>query len=347
MRKSGLSGGYRDAVLHRARSLAVPASCLLLGLLAGACAGGSSGEDAHDLPSTASSSKPAASPGSVVTDDPGSGLLAGGLDVCSLVSPAQVRRAVGQVGEPTSRLLTTVPRYGGLVDQCGFGVSFNSYTFVLSVGLRQASRADLRTQPGEPVAGVGDAARAADQGRFTTVAFLRGRTFARVLATKPSPEASRLGAVEAVAAAVARSLPTDPPETDEQTRGACRGVDQKAVDAVLGEPSAVSRTLEFKNRSLMCSFATGTTRPRTLALTYYSSQQAGQFFSDQRLSEPHTDLKGIASEAFTVPGSAFAVSADGQAVSVGGTFGGPTGAKPLPASPALKALLASGASLFQ
>ena len=105
----------------------------------------------------------AASPSAGADPTVSAGPLLTALDVCSLATPAQVRRAAGQAGEPTSRQLTTIHGYGGLVDQCGFGVSFDSYTFVVSVGLAPATRADLARLPGEPVDGVGDAARAADQ----------------------------------------------------------------------------------------------------------------------------------------------------------------------------------------
>ena len=325
---------------HRPLGLLVVA---VLALLLSGCS--SAGSD------TPAGADPAPSAAASSAGDPtvSAGPLLKALDVCSLATPAQVRRAAGQTGEPTSRQLTTIPGYGGLVDQCGFGVSFDSYTFVVSVGLAPATRADLARLPGEPVDGVGDAARAADQARFTTVSFLRGSTLAQVLAVKPSDEASRLQDVTAVAAAVARRVPTDPPETDDQTEGVCSRLDQKAVDGVLGAPAGVSRTLEYKDRSAMCTFATGPRDPRTVTVGVYSNTQAGPFFLSQKKYLDSRPVPGIdAGTAFTIPGTAYVVAEDGQAVSVVGDFQPATPArKPLPVTPEITALLTSAASLMQ
>ena len=166
---------------HRPLGLLVVA---VLALLLSGCS--SAGSD------TPAGADPAPSAAASSAGDPtvSAGPLLKALDVCSLATPAQVRRAAGQTGEPTSRQLTTIPGYAGLVDQCGFGVSFDSYTFVVSVGLAPATRADLARLPGEPVDGIGDAARAADQAGFTTVSFLRADPGAGA-ADKPSDEASR------------------------------------------------------------------------------------------------------------------------------------------------------------
>lgn len=334
------SGGYRGGVLRRSR--AVPALVACLALLAG-CSGGSSDPSASSDRSS-SASQPSGPSGSAGTSDP----LLSGLDICSLVSEAQVHRAVGQVGEPTSRVLTTIEGYDGLVDQCGFGVSFDSYTFVLSVGLEPATRADLQKLPGRPAQGIGDAARAVDRATGSTLSFLKGQTLAQVRTVHQGDGPSRPADVRAVAAAVAGSVPSDPPETDDQTRGACGKVDREAVDKVLGAPAAVSRSLNYVNLSSVCSWATGTRNPRTVAVTVYSSQQAGPFLADQKNSQPSRDIPGISDDAFAIPGVAYAVAPDGQAVSVSGSFPPEVGARtPLPVTPQLTDLLASAVTLMQ
>ena len=133
---------------------------------------------------------------------------------------------------------------------------------------------------------------------------------------------SRPADVRAVVGAVARSVPSDPPETDDQTRGACAKVDREAVDKVLGAPAAVSRSLNYVNLSSVCSWATGTRNPRTVAVTVYSSQQAGPFLADQKNSEPSRDIPGISDDAFAIPGVAYAIAPDGQAVSCPGVPAG-------------------------
>jgi len=332
-------------VLRRTR--AVPALVACLALLAG-CTGGSNDQGgASGQPGGHTSGTSSPAPGSADPGGTGDELLSG-LDICSLVSEAQVHRAVGQVGEPTSRVLTTIHGYDGLVDQCGFGVSFDSYTFVLSVGLEPATRADLQRLPGRPVQGIGDAARSVDRATGSTLSFLKGRTLVQVRTVHQGAGASRPGDVRAVAGAVARSVPSDPPETDDQTRGACAKVDRQAVDKVLGAPAAVSRTLSYVNLSSVCSWATGTRNPRTVVVTVYSSQQAGPFLADQKNSEPTRDIPGISRDAFSIPGVAYAIAPDGQAVSVSGTFPPKVGARtPLPVTPQLTDLLASAVTLMQ
>jgi hypothetical protein len=326
-----------------------PPGLLLVAVLALLLSGCSSAgtDDPTGPAATPSARTSSASAGSDPTVSAGPLLTA--LDVCSLATPAQVRRAAGQVGEPTSRQLTTVKGYGGLVDQCGFGVSFDSYTFRVSVGLTPATRADLDSLPGESVDGVGDAALAADLARFTTVWFLRGSTLVQVLAVKPSDEASRLEDVTAVAAAIARRVPTDPPETDDQTEGVCSRLDQRAVEGVLGAPAGVSRTLEYKDRSAMCTFATGPSDPRTVTVGVYSNVQAGPFFLSQKDYLDSRPVPGIdAGTAFTIPGTAYVVGEDGQAVSVVGHFPAAAPAtKPVRPTPELTALLTSAATLMQ
>ena len=114
MRGPSGDGGYRGRVLRRSRAVPGLVAALAACLVLAGCSGGSSDPGAAPDPTSAGSQR---------SDpvDPGDPLLSG-LDICSLVSEAQVRRAVGQVGEPTGRVLTTIDGYGGLVDQCGFGV---------------------------------------------------------------------------------------------------------------------------------------------------------------------------------------------------------------------------------
>ena len=266
MRGPSGDGGYRGGVLRRSRAVpglvAALASCLVLA----GCSGGSSDPGAADPTSDGSHRSDPVGPG-----DP----LLSGLDICSLVSETQVRRAVGQVGEPTGRVLTTIDGYDGLVDQCGFGVSFDSYTLVLSVGLEPATRKDLQRLPGKPVQGIGDAAVAVDEPTGSTVSFLKGRTLAQVRTVYQGAGTSRPADVRAVVGAVARSVPSDPPETDDQTRGACARVDQEAVDKVLGAPAAVSRSLSYVNLSSVCSWATGLAAGLPVAVSFWGTVSRG------------------------------------------------------------------------
>lgn len=322
-----------------ARRLRLPSALAACALLVTGCSGGSEGARVHDPdPSGSSTGTPTVS----------SAPLLSGLDVCSLASPGLVRSVVDQVGEPTNRALTRIDGYDGLVDQCGFGVSFDSYTFVVSVGLGPARRTDLAKLGGKPVDGVGDAARAKDETQFSTVSFLKGRTLVQVMAVKPSPEASRLTAVTAAAAQIARAVPAEPPESDAQTSGRCADIPQAAVDGVLGAPAAVSRTLLYKDQSVVCSWATGVDDPKTVSLSIYTNQHAGPFIADQKTFQPSAPAPGLPGDAFTVPGAGYIVADDGQVVAVNGTFPprAPKG-KPLPVTPQLTALLAAGESQLQ
>ena len=182
----------------------------------------------------------------------------------------------------------------------------------------------------------------------STVSFLNGRTLAQVRTVHQGAGRSRPADVRAVVGAVARSVPSDPPETDDQTRGACAKVDRQAVDEVLGVPAAVSRSLNYVNLSSVCSWATGTRNPRTVAVTVYSSQQAGPFLADQKHTEPSRDIPGISDDAFSIPGVAYAIAPDGQAVSVSGEFPPKAASRaPLPVTPQLTDLLASAVTLMQ
>lgn len=331
-----MSGLVPPVPRHRRLTGALAASAVLLT----GCGGGSR-ENAEPTPVPTS---PAATSDATVSSEP----LVRGLDVCSLAAGGQVRRAVGQTGEPTSRMLARIKGYDALVDQCGFGVSFDSYTFVVSVGLAPATGKDLVGLPGEPVGGIADAARVADRSRFTTLTFLKGSTLVQLLAVRSSGAPSRVGALSAVARAVAAAVPADPPQTDAQTEGRCADVDPKAVEGALGAPLALSRSLAYKDSSTACSWASGVEGGRTVTLALYTNQQAGPFFAAQKGSEPTTKVPGVTGDAFTVPGRAYVVADDGQALAVSGSFAPKAPSdRPMPVTPALTALLASAAALMQ
>jgi hypothetical protein len=306
-------------------------------LLVTGCSGGSASTGPSGSTPRKTASVPAAS------SDP----LLQGLDVCKLATPAQVRRAAGQVGEPTNRSLTRIAGYAALVDQCGFGVSFDSYTLLVSVGLAPATKADLARLPGRAVDGIGDAARTDESGRFTTVSFLKGASLVQVQADKNSDGTDRADRVAAVATEIARAVPSDPPETDEQTSGVCARVDPSAVEDVLGKEPGLSRSFTYPSGSATCSWATAAVDPRSVSVSVYTNPYAGPFLADLEGTEPSAVVPGITG-GFTIPGIAYAVAADGQAVSVGGTFPPRVAPrKPLPVTPQLKALLGSAVSLLQ
>ena len=77
--------------------------------------------------------------------------------------------------------------------------------------------------------GIGDAARSDGSGRSTTVSFLKGSTLVQVRANQSADGTDRAGQVAAVAAEIAQKVPSDPPETDDQTDGVCDRVDPSAV----------------------------------------------------------------------------------------------------------------------
>jgi hypothetical protein len=282
----------------------------------------------------------------------GSTALFEGLDVCSLATPAQVRRVTGQPGEPSSRLLTRVAGYGGLTDQCGYGVSFDSFTMTVDVGLVPAGKAVIAGLPGRPakadVSGIGQAARAAESPSATSVAFVKGATFVQVRAVRGVDVPSPLAQLTEVARQVAAKVPSEPPASDAQVTGACAELDGEAVAAVLGGPAAVSRSLVYKDRSSACSFGTGVDdAARYLTLSLYTNRQLGPFLADQKSFEPTAKLPGVEGDAFTVPGTAYLVADDGQAVGVTGLFGRRTeGREPLPPTPELAALLQDAAGLL-
>ncbi len=306
-------------------------------LLVSGCSGGSP---------SAPSSDPAphrSSPGSSTSD----GALLRGLDVCSLASPDQVERVGGVPGDPTNRSLARIPGYAALVDQCGFGVSFDSHTFLVSVGLAPATRRDLARQPGTPADGIGDAARTDDTADYTEVTFLKGTTLVQLRANKKKDGTDRKAQVAAVAGEIARRVPADPPETDEQTDGICSRVDPAAVRDVLGEDPGISRSFTYATGSATCSWATGAVDAKEVSVAVYTNSYAGPFLADLRGNEPTADVPGDG-DAFTIPGIAYAIADDGQAVSVGGTFPPRVGPRtPLPVTPQLKALLADAFALLR
>ncbi len=151
---------------------------------------------------------------------------------------------------------------------------------------------------------------------------------------------------------MADRVPQEPPASDAQTRGACAGLDPDAVAGVLGAPAAVSRSIAVATSS-ECSFATGVgADARFVTVAVYGNQQAGPFFEAQQDPATSEEVPGAeGGTAFTVPGAAYLVADDGQAVSVGGRFGpaDPAGParRPLPPTPELAALLTSAAGLMQ
>ncbi|MEO5711071.1 MAG: hypothetical protein ABIQ59_14775 [Nocardioidaceae bacterium] len=302
---------------------------------------GCSGDSASPTPDPAPSRSSTGSAGA------GGDPLLEGLDVCSLASAAQVRRASGRSGDPTNRSLTRIPAYAALVDQCGFGVSFDSSTVAVGVGLAPARRADLARQPGRPADGIGDAARVAETSGGITVAFLKGTTLVQVRADRNTDGTDRSDQVAAVATEIAAEVPSEPPETDEQTTGLCDRVDPAAVREVLGQDPGVSRSFTYPSGSATCSWATGAVDARAVTVAIYTNAYAGPFLADLRGNEPTNDVPGP-DDAFTNPGVAYSIAGDGQAVSVGGTFPPEVGArKPLPVTPQLKALLADAFSLLR
>jgi len=275
-----------------------------------------------------------------------------GLDVCSLATPDQVHRVTGQPAEPSSRLLTRVAGYPGLTDQCGYGVSFDSFTMTVDVGLAPARKAVIERLPGRPakvdVSGIGEAARATDSSSAASVSFVKGSTFVQVRAVHGVDVPSPMAELAEVTRELAAKVPEEPPASDAQTTGACAELDDEAVAAVLGEPAAVSRTLVYKDRSSACSFGTGVDgKAKYLTLSLYTNRQLGPFLADQKTFEPTVRVPGVEGDAFTVPGTAYLIAEDGQAIGVTGIFGErPKGRRPLPPTPELAALLTDASRLL-
>ncbi len=271
-----------------------------------------------------------------------------GLDVCRLPTAAMVSRAGGSQGEPTSRRLTTLPGYRGVVDQCGFGVSFDSSSFVVALGLAPATAADVRRTGARPVRGPWAVARAGATAAEERVTFLKGRTLVQVRVPVVTGSGSRLAELTAVAAALAGRVPAEPPASDDQTGAGCAGLDRGRVDRALGSPAAVSRSLRYVDGSLMCSWATGTAGARTVTVSVYTNARMGPFLSPLRASGPSADVRGVPGTAFTTPDAAYLVAGDGQAVAVTGRFGAPAPrGRPLPVTGPLAALLRDAARLLR
>ncbi len=328
-----------------------PVPLLVVAVLAVLTLAGCTGADPSGDPGadpSSSAPRPAGQPTIGSTD------LLRALDVCSLVTSEQVAAASGQPGEPTSRLLGTVEGYPGLTDQCGFGVSFDSFTVTVDVGLEPAgpgviARLPVRPVRGVDVAGIGRLARAGQDATSSSVSFVKGRTFVRVQAVRPAEGGSRLRQVAAVARAVSEKVPSVPPASDEQTDGDCRGLDAGAVAAVLGAPAELSRSLVFKDRSIECSFATGVgAKDQRVIVSRYTNVRFGEFIAGQKDFEAHAVVPGVPGDAFTLPGTAYAVADDGQVVAVTGRFGPETGPKkPLTPTSALGDLLSNAVGLLQ
>lgn len=312
-------------------------ACLLL---AGCTGGSGTGSGAASRPPSPTGGEG----GSSVSAAP----LVSGLDVCSLASPAEVRRAGGQEGDPSLRTLTSLPGYRGVADECGFGVSFDSASLRVAVGLAPASRADVRRAGGRPVTGPWAAARARVDADTEQVTFLRGTTLVRLRVPRVAGAPSRLAPLTKAAATLAARVPSEPPESDAQTTGRCTEVDRDRVDAVLGAPAAVSRSLAYPNGSVTCSWATGTTRARTVTVSLYTVAQTGPFLATLRTSGPSADVPGVKGDAFTTPTTGYLISDDGQAIGVTGRFARPhRPGRPVPVTPALTALMNDAAGLLR
>ena len=176
---------------------------------------------------------------------------------------------------------------------------------LVSVGLAPASRQDLARQPGTPVDGIGDAARTDDTADYTEVTFLKGTTLVQLRANKLKDGTDRKAQVAAVAGEIARRVPADPPETDEQTDGICGRVDPAAVRDVLGEDPGVSRSFTYATGSATCSWATGAVDAKEVSVAVYTNSYAGPFLADCAAYEPTADVPGDG-DAFTIPGVAYA-----------------------------------------
>ncbi|NUR09038.1 MAG: hypothetical protein HOQ22_16610 [Nocardioidaceae bacterium] len=323
-------------------------SLVLLLVLLVLAAGCDSGSPEADPGRSASTGTREPSAGQTVEEDP----LVTGLDVCSLVRPTQVRRAAGQIGEPTYRALSRLPGYAGITDQCGFGVSFDSYTLTVDVGMLPASpqvvkRLPLKPVKGVSVAGLGDAALATESDSYSAVYFVKGRTFVRLQAFKRE-DPSRMRDLVGVARQVAEKVPTDPPDSDEETSGGCARLDPAAVRGVLGAEPGLSRSFPYKDNSSVCSFASGVgSDAKFVAVATYTNPSAGPFLADQEQFLPSKPVSGIpGGHAFTVPGTAYFIGDDGQAIGVTGSLGGDPKVPARP-TPALVGLVTSAAGLLQ
>jgi hypothetical protein len=314
-------------------------------LLAGCDSSG--GTTTSDPSAAGSSASPEQDP--TVQENP----LVEGFDVCSLVTPTQVRGATGQIGEPSSRTLSRVPGYTGITDQCGFGVSFDSYTLTVDVGMapstvKAVTRLPLKPAKGVDVKGIGDAALATDTDSFSAVYFVKGHTFVRMQAFRGQSGGSRAAQVAALARKVAEKVPADPPASDDETSGICTRLDAGAIHDLLGADPGLSRSFPYRDNSAMCSFASGVgPGARFISVSTYTNATAGPFFAEQEDYLPSKQVLGVSKgHAFTVPGSAYFIGDDGQAVGITGSLGGDP-RKPAAPSQALTDLLDSAASLLQ
>lgn len=307
-------------------------------LLAGCTGGGTAGTNAPPTPTTASS------PELAQDVDP----FLSGLDVCRLVPPPMAMRASGQPVDPTSRTLTALPGYQGVVDECGFGVSFDSAALSLAVGLAPATAKDLRRLGGRAQADVGQAARTKVTSSEESVSFLRGTTLVQLRAPVGADGPSRIDRLVTLARDLVRQVPAAPPESDDQTTGRCKELSADRVDAVLGTPAALSRSFSYADGSVVCSWATGTTRARTVAVSLYTNSQAGPFLASQKATGPSADVPGVPGDAFTTPSTAYVVAADGQVIGVTGRLeAAPPKGRALPVTPELTALLKDATSVLQ
>ncbi|MGA8994755.1 MAG: hypothetical protein WB441_10670, partial [Nocardioidaceae bacterium] len=102
----------------------------------------------------------------------------------------------------------------------------------------------------------------------------------------------------------------------------------------------------YPSGAATCAWATSARGGRTLNLALYTFGRAGPFLAAQKDSSPFTPVPGVPGDAFTVPGAAYLVAADGRAAVVRGTaLAGPSG-RPARVTPALRDLLREVARLI-
>ncbi len=192
------------------------------------------------------------------------GPLLTALDVCSLATPAQVRRAAGQAGEPDQPPAHHAPR----VRRPRRPVRVRRLVRLLHVrGQRRPRTGHPRgPRPGCPASrSTGSGTRHGPRTRpgSPRCRSCAGRTLVQVLAVQAERPRPR-GCQDVTAVAAADRPPgADRPAGDRRPdRGRLLPVwTRQAVDGVLGAPAGVSRTLEYKDRSAMCTFATGRPGP--------------------------------------------------------------------------------------
>ena len=214
-------------------------------------------------------------------------------------------------------------------------------------GARAVTKLPLKRAAGVDVSGIGEAALATDAGRFSAVYFVKGRTFVRVQAFRPSQGPSKIRDVAALARVVAGRVPATPPASDGETSGVCARLDPAAVRAVLGSEPGLSRSFPYRDNSSMCSFASGVgPDAKFISVSSYTNPSAGPFFAEQESYLPSKQIVGVSKgKAFTIPGTAYFIGDDGQAIGISGSIGGDPRVAAEPTQ-ALTTLLADAAGLL-